>query len=217
MRRYRVGAHTKTDLKVHLVWVPEYRKKVLTGEVAIRVRDVLRQVVMEHELEVISGKVAVDHVHMFIGYNPSQDVSKIVHWLKGISSRILLSDPSLTVKIGIKKQFNKLQIRKMTLALQISVFPGYVSHRGRRRNAEGLQDLAGYAWQARAYRQRFSRLRDRDLPESLKILPDIRPRESKASFLQPVHELLHEHQGKEAAEHMPPDGFITLMIDGPGI
>ena len=58
MRRYRVGAHTKTDLKVHLVWVPKYRKKVLTGEVAIRVRDLLKQIAIEHELEVISGKVA---------------------------------------------------------------------------------------------------------------------------------------------------------------
>jgi len=92
MRRYRIGAHTKTDLKVHLVWVPKYRKKVLTGEVAIRVRDVLRQIAMEHELEVISGKVSTDHVHMFIGYRPTQDVSKIMQWLKGISSRILLSE-----------------------------------------------------------------------------------------------------------------------------
>ncbi len=92
MRRYRVGAHTKTDLKVHLVWVPKYRKKALTGEVAIRVRDILRQIAIEHDLEVISGKVATDHVHMFIGYNPSQDISKIVQWLKGISSRVLLSE-----------------------------------------------------------------------------------------------------------------------------
>ncbi|HNY65296.1 MAG TPA: IS200/IS605 family transposase [Deltaproteobacteria bacterium] len=94
MRRYRVGAHTKTDLKVHLVWVPKYRKKVLTGDVAIRVRDLLRQIAIEHELEVISGKVASDHMHMFIGYNPSQDISKIVQWLKGISSRVLLSEYS---------------------------------------------------------------------------------------------------------------------------
>ena len=92
MRRYRVGAHTKTDLKVHLVWVPKYRKKALTGEVAIRVRDILRQIAIEHDLEVISGKVATDHVHMFIGYNPSQDISMIVQWLKGISSRVLLSE-----------------------------------------------------------------------------------------------------------------------------
>ena len=56
MRRYRVGAHTKTDLKVHLVWIPKYRKRVLTGHVAIRARDVLRQIAMEHELEIISGK-----------------------------------------------------------------------------------------------------------------------------------------------------------------
>ncbi|HDM77767.1 MAG TPA: IS200/IS605 family transposase, partial [Deltaproteobacteria bacterium] len=34
MRLYRVGAHTKTDLKVHLIWIPKYRKKVLTGTVA---------------------------------------------------------------------------------------------------------------------------------------------------------------------------------------
>jgi len=35
MRRYQVGAHTKTDLKVHLIWIPKYRKRVLTGQVAV--------------------------------------------------------------------------------------------------------------------------------------------------------------------------------------
>jgi putative transposase len=92
MRRYTTGAHTKTDLKVHLIWVPKYRRRVLTGEVAVRTRDVLRQIAMEHELEIITGKVASDHVHMFISYQPTQNISKIVQWLKGISSRILLSE-----------------------------------------------------------------------------------------------------------------------------
>lgn len=92
MRRYRLGAHTKTDLKVHIIWISKYRKDVLTGQVAIRTRDILRQIAMEHELEIISGKVASDHVHMFITYRPTQNVSKIVQWLKGISSRLLLSE-----------------------------------------------------------------------------------------------------------------------------
>jgi putative transposase len=92
MRRYRFGAHTKTDLKVHLVWIPKYRKKVLSDEVAIRARDILRQIALEHELEIISGKVASDHVHLFLTYRPTQNISKIVQWLKGISSRILLSE-----------------------------------------------------------------------------------------------------------------------------
>jgi len=90
MRRYKLGAYTKTDLKVHLIWIPKYRKKVLTGQVAIRTRDLLRQIAMEHEIDVISGKVSADHIHMFIGYRPTQNISKIVQWLKGISSRMLL-------------------------------------------------------------------------------------------------------------------------------
>ncbi len=92
MRRYKLGAHTKTDLKVHLIWIPKYRKRVLTGQVAIRARDILRQIALEHELDVISGKIASDHVHMFIGYRPTHNISKIMQWLKGISSRILLSE-----------------------------------------------------------------------------------------------------------------------------
>ena len=100
MRHYRVGAHTKTDLKVHLIWIPKYRKKVLTGQVAIRTRDLLRQIAMEHELEIISGKVSKDHIHMFICYRATQNISKIMQWLKGISSRILLQEFS-----HLRKQF----------------------------------------------------------------------------------------------------------------
>lgn len=92
MRHYRYGAHTKTDLKVHLVWIPKYRKRVLTGAVAVRARDVLGQIAMEHELTIITGKVSVEHVHMFISYRPNQSISQIVQWLKGISSRVLLQE-----------------------------------------------------------------------------------------------------------------------------
>ena len=59
---------------------------------AVRVRDLIRQIAAEHELEIISGKVARDHVHVFVGYRPNQDVSQIMQWLKGISSRVLLQE-----------------------------------------------------------------------------------------------------------------------------
>lgn len=92
MRNYRLGAHSKFDMKVHIVWIPKYRKKVLVGEVALRVRDLIRQIAMEHELQILSGKVASDHIHVLVSYRPSQDVSTIVQWLKGISSRVLLQE-----------------------------------------------------------------------------------------------------------------------------
>ena len=45
---------------------------------------------MENELTIVSGKIAKDHVHMFISYRPQQDISSIVQWLKVTSSRMLL-------------------------------------------------------------------------------------------------------------------------------
>ena len=82
-----------------MVWVPKYRKAVLGGEVAVRVRDLLRQIAAEHELEIVSGKVARDHGHVFLSYWPNQDIRQIVQWLKGISSRVLLQEfPHLRTK-----------------------------------------------------------------------------------------------------------------------
>lgn len=92
MKRYQLGAHTKHDLKVHLIWIPKYGKKVLTGEVTLRVRDRIRQIAMEHEVSILSGKVASDHIHVRVAYRPHVDISRIVQWLKGISSRILLQE-----------------------------------------------------------------------------------------------------------------------------
>ena len=92
MRSYRTNAHSKYDLKVHLIWIPKYRKRVLTGQTAERTRDLLRQICAEHEVHIISGKVAPDHVHMFVSYRPQLAISKMVQYLKGGSSRVLLQE-----------------------------------------------------------------------------------------------------------------------------
>jgi REP element-mobilizing transposase RayT len=42
MKMYRKGSHCKHDLKVHLVCIPKYRKKILQGEVAMREWDFLK-------------------------------------------------------------------------------------------------------------------------------------------------------------------------------
>jgi putative transposase len=65
---------------------------VLTGAVATRVRDLLRQIAAENELHIISGKVAADHVHMFISYRAHQNISQIVQWLQGTNSRLLFQE-----------------------------------------------------------------------------------------------------------------------------
>ena len=55
-------------------------------------RDLIRQIAMEHDLQILSGKVSGDHIHVFISYHPHQQISRIVQWLKGTSSRVLLQE-----------------------------------------------------------------------------------------------------------------------------
>lgn len=41
--RYRRGAHTVTDIKYHFVWKTKYSYGVLSGEIANRTRQILRE------------------------------------------------------------------------------------------------------------------------------------------------------------------------------
>ena len=89
MPDYRRGAHTVYDIKYHLVWVTKYRYEVLRGDVAIRVRDLIRELCMAKEITIIKGHVSRDHVHLYVSAPPRMSVSQVVQYLKGKSSRIL--------------------------------------------------------------------------------------------------------------------------------
>ena len=47
---------------------------------------------MEHELEIISGRVACDHVHLFVSFRSNHHVSQMMQWLKGISTGVPLQE-----------------------------------------------------------------------------------------------------------------------------
>jgi putative transposase len=66
MENYRTGAHSRFDLKYHFVWVTKYRKKVLTGAVGTRVRELVREVCRTNEIEILQGAVSADHVHVLL-------------------------------------------------------------------------------------------------------------------------------------------------------
>jgi len=71
------------------VWITKYRYKVLSGDVAIRARDLIRRICTEERAEILSGVVSKDHVHLMVSIDPSTSVSKLVQYLKGKTSRKL--------------------------------------------------------------------------------------------------------------------------------
>ena len=92
MQHYRKTSHTTYDCKYHVVWITKYRKPVMVGLVAERVRELLRGICKEHEVEILRGHVSKDHVHLFVSVPPHLAISKLVQYLKGKSSYKLLSE-----------------------------------------------------------------------------------------------------------------------------
>lgn len=90
MQNYRKTSHTTYDCKYHIVWITKYRKKVLVGIVAERVRELLRGICKEHDVEILKGHVSRDHVHLFVSVPPHLAISKLVEYLKGKSSYKLM-------------------------------------------------------------------------------------------------------------------------------
>jgi len=89
MENYRKTSHSTYDIKYHLVWITKNRKSVLTGKIAERTRELIRQTSAENEVEILSGHVSKDHIHLLVSVPPHLSVSKLVQYLKGYSSRKL--------------------------------------------------------------------------------------------------------------------------------
>ena len=87
MNKIRYGSHSVFSLKVHLVWITKYRYHVLTNEIGLRVREFIRQDYAKLDIQIISGVVSRDHIHLFLSYPPNLAISSIVKQLKGRSSR----------------------------------------------------------------------------------------------------------------------------------
>jgi putative transposase len=86
---YRKGPHTVYNIEYHLVWVTKYRYHVLLGDVQIRVRELIRQICQQHDLNILNGHVSKDHIHILVSAPPHHAVSDLMQKLKGRSSRLL--------------------------------------------------------------------------------------------------------------------------------
>ncbi|MDR2766221.1 MAG: IS200/IS605 family transposase [Holosporaceae bacterium] len=62
--RYVKGAHTILELRYHFVWKTKYSYKVLKGDIALRLRDLVKEVCSLQGMSIIRGNIKPDHVHV---------------------------------------------------------------------------------------------------------------------------------------------------------
>jgi len=87
--RYWKGSQTKHRLMYHLVWIPKYRKRVLIGKIAIRLKELLEECADMNRWKIEELNIQEDHIHMLVQMRPEVSVSKMVQLFKGSSSKTI--------------------------------------------------------------------------------------------------------------------------------
>ena len=100
MKKLKHNITSVVNIGYHIVWCPKYRRKVLTGKIEFRLKEILPQIAEDMECIIEKVEVMPDHIHIFLRGTPILPIHLIVKNLKGKSSRILRSEfPSLKSKL----------------------------------------------------------------------------------------------------------------------
>ncbi len=86
----RLIAHGAYQYQYHVVWIPQYRRRILRGAIKIFVQEHLPQIQPYHlDVLVQHWSVQVDHIHVVMVIPPKYAVSSIVGKMKANLSRQL--------------------------------------------------------------------------------------------------------------------------------
>ena len=99
MSRFEKLSHVLWHCQYHLVWIPKYRYRVLSGHVGIEVERCIRLFCDQLHCGIVELNVQTDHVHLLVRIPPKVSVSQLMGVLKGRTA------------IRVFKQFPKLKQR----------------------------------------------------------------------------------------------------------
>jgi Transposase and inactivated derivatives len=86
---YARNAGAVFSLKYHLVFCPKYRKSVLIGPVAGRLKELLAEKATALQVALHTLEVMPDHVHLFVESDPGMAPATLAAQFKGYTSRVL--------------------------------------------------------------------------------------------------------------------------------
>lgn len=99
MGKYRRLSHVVYQCTYHVVWVPKYRYRILTGGVAELMERDIRMLCEWKDVEVLELNIQPDHVHAVLSIPPKISVSSFMGFLKGkLAIKVMKSYPRLRRK-----------------------------------------------------------------------------------------------------------------------
>jgi putative transposase len=85
-------SHAVYDLKYHIVWIPKYRKMILKGDLAKRLKMIFQEIAERYEFEIDAMEVKDDHVHLFLSAPPRYSPARVVQVMKSISAKMVFKE-----------------------------------------------------------------------------------------------------------------------------
>lgn len=90
MNKYRKTRTTVSLINYHFVFCPRYRRKIfLIQGVECRVKELIKEICDELEINIIAIECDKDHIHLFINTLPILSPANIMQKIKGRTSKII--------------------------------------------------------------------------------------------------------------------------------
>jgi putative transposase len=89
---YKTNNNIVYSCKFHIVWCVKYRRKILSGEIEERFKQIAAQVCQEMGVDVVEMETMPDHVHLLLEIDPQLGAHRVVKAIKGRSSRLLRAE-----------------------------------------------------------------------------------------------------------------------------
>ena len=83
MSRFLKLSQTLWHCQYHIVWVPKYRYKILTGKLGQEVERCIRAFSEQQGCSIIELNIQVDHIHLLVMVPPKVSISGFMGTLKG--------------------------------------------------------------------------------------------------------------------------------------
>ena len=83
MSRFRKLSQTIWHCQYHIIWVPKYRYKVLSGKIAREVENCVRTFSEQLGCEIVELNIQMDHVHLLVLVPPKVSISGYMGTIKG--------------------------------------------------------------------------------------------------------------------------------------
>ncbi len=80
------------SIQYHIVWCVKYRRNVLNGPVATRLKELLTQISKDNGFQILEMNMEEDYIRMLINCTPQHYIPNIIKAMKGVSARLLMKE-----------------------------------------------------------------------------------------------------------------------------